>query len=218
MPAREVRMIDQLTHLLPSGCGIEWQVLRAVESPHDARVRDFVKKNIKDLGYRCTLSHQLALKIASESQSTSCIIEDDVALHKDFLKTVLQLGDAVNECGCISIGYLLRDANTATHGDLTSATDVAGYKYGRSKQAKPWGTQAYLVTPRYAKQVFDRRHKLLGPGNVEAEVFELYPFKLVPPIAIEDYAKCGTLLNHTQNNKCFSMAKKCLDLSKFWSV
>lgn len=201
MPKRRSAMKRQFEKM-----GLEYILFDAVESLEDPRVLPMLLKNDKTSSYLCTLSHQLCMQIASERSEPTIIMEDDVALHKNFVAVASEL--MKHAWDCVSLGYLVRH-DEFLRDLMVDPVAVSSHFLGRSKSKYLWGTQCYIVRQSYAKKIWSERFNVKGTCDPETMMFDEHRHVLSPPLAIEDFPTFGSILGHNATNaQCDTNMKK----------
>ena len=108
-------------------------------------------------------------------------------------------------------------------------TSFRVFSIGRTSESRPFGTQSYIVTPRHARLVwesrrsrdsfvdetyglvFDSEHLIFSGPNAPR------PYRIDPPLAIEDFPRFGSGLGHAQNAKSYNNHLKRIEISEYYN-
>lgn len=210
LPKRRQHMQKQLDHF-----NIEVLFFDAVQSLDDPRVASMITKKDTGDSYLCTLSHHLCMEIASRREHATIIMEDDVILHKDFVKSVTDLTamPQFNCWGCVSLGYLLQPGDNMFN-LISDRVSIGSRAVGKSLRDYIFGTQCYVVSPAYAEQIMTRVRNLYI--NTEQAVFHENRYVIVQPIAIEDFPTFGSTLGHSNNIGYYRLTTRYLNKNDFF--
>lgn len=208
----------------------------------DPKGLDHAKK-----GFYCTLSHALAMSIAATEELPTVVVEDDVALHDDFGPVVSALlrDVTLDKNAAIQLGYLhraeglsplapqsivscVRVSKNTKHSAETFGPSASDCKHdksarvfvlGRTSERAPFGTQSYAVTPLHARNAWEARAHVLS--NAESLVFigaNGHPYRIDPPLALEDYPRFGSSLGHGGYNAwSYEYTAKRVDVTEYYA-
>jgi len=239
MPQRKAAMQLQLNTLLKNS-GIAYTLMDAVQQYEDARIQHFLGPetnyldpicvhNMNQRGYKCFLSHKLALEQASRKNfQYTIIMEDDVALHKsDFVNIVKEMCNSqiLDNYSMIMLAYLVVHPIKTLRDELqpgkievinTLYCDTE-YCVRKSMLLEPWGLQMYILTNQKVKELVSKFTLEKHLIHAESAIMDPGPYKLYPPLGIEDYPSFHSLLGHPDNAKCYELLQNELDVTKFFT-
>jgi hypothetical protein len=169
--------------------------------------------------------HAVVIALSRRTQlPDDCVVQFGYILRSGNMRQFegMLLADSATFCvqarhaAAVDVSLAVSGKCSSIRADASAGTFVIGL----SKETRPWGAQAYLVTPRHARNVWASRYSVTKDFT-EDRLFglpgERRALRVVPPLAVEDHPRFATSVGHPANvNRYYWLARMTANFKDYY--